>query len=236
MGPRLFSRGNPGNTVIAPAAEMASMGPRLFSRGNMTLTVKKADLPGPKMLQWGHDFSAVEISEGPGQGYLLPRFNGATTFQPWKFPTYTPRTISPNVALQWGHDFSAVEIPYIYASNDITKRGASMGPRLFSRGNFGRPGPGISFATLQWGHDFSAVEIEVGSGIGLVRRGASMGPRLFSRGNSMNSCGVAFFAMASMGPRLFSRGNHLSCIVEDVALVRFNGATTFQPWKSLPSL
>jgi hypothetical protein len=60
--------------------------------------------------------------------------------------------------LQWGHDFSAVEIKgkdAALAEKDV----ASMGPRLFSRGNSG--------LDKEWRPD----------------RGASMGPRLFSRGN-----------------------------------------------------
>ena len=85
-------------------------------------------------------------------------FNGATTFQPWKYGL---------VGLIRRHFLDA-----------------SMGPRLFSRGNvadtrdFSR-----GSSQLQWGHDFSAVEMrrDLGSVHGL--QAASMGPRLFSRGN-----------------------------------------------------
>ena len=60
--------------------------------------------------------------------------------------------------LQWGHDFSAVEIFSVGLITTLTPV-ASMGPRLFSRGNSG----GRS-------HDQHSND-------------ASMGPRLFSRGN-----------------------------------------------------
>ena len=64
----------------------ASMGPRLFSRGNIDRYTCTKMLTC--LLQWGHDFSAVEI--------LL--FHGLAKSR-------IPR-------LQWGHDFSAVEISY----------------------------------------------------------------------------------------------------------------------------
>ena len=87
-----------------------------------------------------------------------PSFNGATTFQPWKCLT-GGGNLETKEELQWGHDFSAVEITLLGIEDDL-RRCASMGPRLFSRGN-------IIFATykhaeqteLQWGHDFSAVEM-----------------------------------------------------------------------------
>ena len=59
------------------------MGPRLFSRGNLMSNFTKR--PGPDSLQWGHDFSAVEMILRPSPTEVShSRFNGATTFQPWK--------------------------------------------------------------------------------------------------------------------------------------------------------
>ena len=84
-------------------------------------------------LQWGHDFSAMEIWLrivwlcGGG------RFNGAMTFQPWKFCSAFINTTWLHV-LQWGHDFSAMEMRIADHTNIDTDR-------------------------LQWGHDFSAMEI-----------------------------------------------------------------------------
>ena len=85
MGPRLFSRGNivmiwqktratligfNGATTFQPwkcvarstmmVSRRASMGPRLFSRGNGA--GRRAWAPLGQWLQWGHDFSAVEMT------------------------------------------------------------------------------------------------------------------------------------------------------------------------------
>ena len=64
---------------------------------------------------------------------------------------------------------------------------------------------------------------------------ASMGPRLFSRGNASNFF-TSFWLQtnASMGPRLFSRGNSVTPSETTYTFIGFNGATTFQPWKSRP--
>ncbi len=135
-------------------------------------------------LQWGHDFSAVEM-EMPQELKLrsLFRFNGATTFQPWKFCSRYIFGISSTDRLQWGHDFSAVEISWLHTYR--------MPENL-----------------LQWGHDFSAVEMTdrfVEDDLDAI---ASMGPRLFSRGNLVANLGQSNpIPNASMGPRLFSRGN-----------------------------
>ena len=64
-------------------------------------------MPETSRLQWGHGFSAVEMA-GYQRGKAV-RFNGATAFQPWK---------SKTVLAEGARDNSA-----------------SMGPRLFSRGN-----------------------------------------------------------------------------------------------------
>ena len=67
-----------------------------------------------ELLQWGHDFAAVEILAA----YLYSvdsidhRFNGATTLQPWKCISDVGVMLQALV-LQWGHDFAAVEIEYI---------------------------------------------------------------------------------------------------------------------------
>ncbi len=107
------------------------MGPRLFRRGNT------------------RSLSILRL--------ISFCFNGATSFQTWK-PGSTPKTRCGRSLLQWGHVFSDVETWVKLASNNLF-RIASMGPRLFRRGNLFCP---------------EAVRI---SGE------ASMGPRLFRRGN-----------------------------------------------------
>ena len=157
MGPRPFSRGNVGRQRLLGQDQNASMGPRPFSRGNMV------------------DLAWCDTRR--------PRFNGATTFQPWK-PRLNHGVDFVGGPLQWGHDLSAVETqtraygrtPQDAGFNGATtfqpwKRGtgdvdtllsqASMGPRPFSRGN-----------------------PAVGGGMAGQSRNASMGPRPFSRGNS----------------------------------------------------
>jgi len=84
------------------------MGPRLFSRGNGVTALISSNSSGS--LQWGHDFSAVEIQHNRHVHLLeMNSFNGATTFQPWK---------------------------WICREYPFYGQPASMGPRLFSRGNF----------------------------------------------------------------------------------------------------
>ncbi len=116
-------------------------------------------------LQWGHDFSAVEIlcmEKTARRAYFS--FNGATTFQPWK--------------CGFGHAIGN------------TFKIASMGPRLFSRGNVSAVG------NVPYNSDR-----------------ASMGPRLFSRGNPFRHfLPGSLTRSASMGPRLFSRGNSCGCL------------------------
>ena len=83
--------------------------------------------------------------------------------------------------LQWGHSFQL--------GNSGGTSGfwrlptASMGPRLFRRGNF------------------------CSRHSSPPRVAASMGPRLFRRGNFTAEEGNASHSIASMGPRLFRRGN-----------------------------
>jgi len=85
-----------------------------------------------------------------------------------------------------------------------------MGPRLFSRGNIAGIMTEDEARKLQWGHDFSAVEIVILKVTMIDHIPASMGPRLFSRGN------------ANIVP------------LDTDIKIRFNGATTFQPWKWRP--
>ncbi len=162
MGPRLFRRGNVPDGQQGNHGVVASMGPRLFRRGNF---YRAADVvPMPRVLQWGHVFSDVEIS---------PRKSAS----------------SRENGLQWGHVFSDVEITRKGGLCD--EKQTSMGPRLFRRGNaefpencqkanifngatsFGRGNKYLMVAMscvlhLQWGHVFSDVEIGRNSGSAAV--------------------------------------------------------------------
>ena len=157
MGPRLFRRGNVVARLMLVRDYWASMGPRLFRRGNSSTAPPAATMGDP--LQWGHAFSDVEISDFRRERWRhVICFNGATPFQTWKCRGggVELRRLSP---LQWGHAFSDVEI----LGGPATLEGifrrfngatpfqtwkwrcldgetpppdpASMGPRLFRRGN-----------------------------------------------------------------------------------------------------
>ena len=61
---------------------------------------------------------------------------------------------------------------------------------------------------------------------------ASMGPRLFRRGNCWPGRQWFQEPRASMGPRLFRRGNSGCVFFVPRKGKSFNGATSFQTWKS----
>ena len=156
------------------------MGPRLFSRGNPSAIVTSP--PAALALQWGRGFSAAETRTSRMAARISCLcFNGAAAFQPRKHPK-----------LSFRHD-----LPFR----------ASMGPRLFSRGNR---------------DSMDGVENP---------RKASMGPRLFSRGNGIGGNVDCQRQGASMGPRLFSRGNTADQRSTSMNLACFNGAAAFQPRK-----
>ncbi len=181
MGPRLFRRGNGGGMYQVTLKPGASMGPRLFRRGN---TGRRACPAGARYrLQWGHVFSDVEThgrvapargactaSMGPrlfrrgnAAGRLLngihnTRFNGATSFQTWKPTGRYPRIARQAWSFNGATSFQTWKLtPQVQVTDGQGL--ASMGPRLFRRGN----APHMASA-----------------GRSLV---ASMGPRLFRRGN-----------------------------------------------------
>ena len=157
----------------------ASMGPRLFSRGNVGY---HEPIPAGLGFQWGRDFSAAEM---------------------WGITNLSP----PDWALQWGRGFSAAEIG-VRCHPMAPPRVASMGPRLFSRGNVPYTARfNIAQVMLQWGRDFSAAEMAHLAVDGPLVLQASMGPRLFSRGNA---------------PCIGSPTDRTRC---------FNGAAAFQPRK-----
>jgi len=108
-------------------------------------------------------------------------FNGATPFQAWKR--------DPPVVACAGHHASMGPRLFRRGNARIERnvnsyRMASMGPRLFRRGNVRLIGIDTPESTkLQWGHAFSGVET-INAAIGQERSPvASMGPRLFRRGN-----------------------------------------------------
>jgi len=155
MGPRLFSRGNQpveengrgfcfsfnGATAIQPwkpircYRTLENKGKLQWGHGYSAVETIPASVSpiGHIMLQWGHGYSAVETRLCVRLFGNTSRFNGATAIQPWKHDAQWD-IVGLHDALQWGHGYSAVETTPIIESFD-SKEQASMGPRLFSRGN-----------------------------------------------------------------------------------------------------
>jgi len=164
MGPRLFRRGNAARISAVRRPQAASMGPRLFRRGNFVPPL--AGLLVADTLQWGHAFSDVETrSKHCRMACMSAASMGPRLFRRGNTPGRT--ILHGSRALQWGHAFSDVEtlsselgVMSLNRFNGATpfqtwKLGdlrsilspgywvASMGPRLFRRGNTGeiRPRP-----------------------------------------------------------------------------------------------
>ena len=61
------------------------------------------------ILQWSHDFSAMDTGFIPLDGCAAhPPFNGAMTSQPW-IRLLRPHGLAWYEDLQWSHDFSAMD-------------------------------------------------------------------------------------------------------------------------------
>ena len=158
MGPRLFSRGYPHVWTSPEEIGASSMGPRLFSRGYFGIDGRLVS--EKRILQWGHDSSAVDTSRMREMKSRDVVFNGATTLQPWiqrmlaicrirLISSMGPRLFSR------GYPIQDKEL--------TTVRPSSMGPRLFSRGYFSKHyDVGHQSISLQWGHDSSAVDTLAG--------------------------------------------------------------------------
>ena len=109
-------------------------------------------------LQWGHVFSDVEIPMDVNASDKVSCFNGATSFQTWKFAQHV------NAGAQVRSFNGATSFQTWKLAQETTKQTAT--------------------AELQWGHVFSDVEMIDILGLATLTILASMGPRLFRRGNS----------------------------------------------------
>ena len=90
-----------------------------FSVMEITLTLTLRDTAVP--LQWGHNFSVMEIVNLlKSDNSILLCFNGAITFQLWKFLCNRKYEYNRHEWLQWGHNFSVMEMHYY--SNGIKKQ------------------------------------------------------------------------------------------------------------------
>ena len=157
----------------------ASMGPRLFRRGNR--------------------FQNVNSSVSPCS------FNGATSFQTWKWQTWGGRWLS-SAALQWGHVFSDVEM-------------VGVGVPL------------SSVMLLQWGHVFSDVEITTPSAPATPSTSGFNGATSFQTWKSVSAVAALAEANVLQWGHVFS---DVEMFLETISYHDnscFNGATSFQTWK-----
>jgi len=182
-------------------------------------------------LQWSHDFSAMDTWKNVIRGLVDDAsFNGAMTFQPW--------------------------IRYRGKKDDKSGKDASMEPWLFSHGyvieakkmtnqvkmlqwshdfsamdTFSRYVNTFYEYKLQWSHDFSAMDTWKNVIRGLVDDASFNGAMTFQPWILQDSSHRHFRTpFASMEPWLFSHGYLYPdfCVYsEDKG---FNGAMTFQPW------
>ena len=131
MGPQLFSCGDMETKCSSSSFSVSLQWGHNFSVVEMR--ANDAVSFGLRLLQWGHNFSVVEIVHRRAEKQCVARFNGATTFQLWRLGI-NPLLLAHCIPLQWGHNFSVVEI-------------------------FGSVSNMTGLRWLQWGHNFSVVEI-----------------------------------------------------------------------------
>src|SRR6266705_361564 len=109
---------------------------------------------------------------------------------------------------------------------------ASLGPRVFTRGNETLIAYyGGAVARFNGATRLHAWKRETEAELTRLRNEASMGPRVFTRGNESSPARTVLGSQASMGPRVFTRGNrkHAGDLFHSGS--GFNGATRLHAWK-----
>jgi len=159
------------------------------------------------MLQWGHAFSDVEMSSTKWTSTSRSSLQWGHAFSDVEIRDLSKDVNSEGFKLQWGHAFSDVEM---FRANRRSRSisVASMGPRLFRRGNLNfQPHLQLVLPCFNGATPFQTWKF-----------GRSIGDQ---KGSDR----------ASMGPRLFRRGNFDKLVQRGMPLASFNGATPFQTWK-----
>jgi len=130
MGPRLFRRGNGVFCKYFNARPELQWG-HVFS--DVETLTPPAIVQHDEMLQWGHVFSDVETPEAAEIDLEYMRLQWGHVFSDVETPEAAEIDLE-YMRLQWGHVFSDVEtfLPLVV---EVAERDASMGPRLFRRGN-----------------------------------------------------------------------------------------------------
>ena len=141
-----------------PIQHTASMGPRVFARGDeVSASVKSANYA---RFNGATRVRAWRLSVCTECFTRITSFNGATRVRAWR--SFCPGlSFGYLLTLQWGHACSRVEICRIERMYGTADQ-ASMGPRVFARGDLCS---------------------NCNTGIGLL---ASMGPRVFARGDQLS--------------------------------------------------
>jgi len=110
----------------------------------------------------GHGFFSVEIADVAGStAHSAPLQLGHGFFSVEMFKQTAE--IKEYVELQLGHGFFSVEMSCMRSSGRVSNA-ASIGPRIFLRGNqWRREQRKVIDAVLQLGHGFFSVEIDLGA-------------------------------------------------------------------------
>ena len=132
MGPRMFIRGNVGTRRTPDTtAVAASMGPRMFIRGNLMMEFSTRN---PSSLQWGRGCSSAETRSQRGQRQpRRRRFNGAADVHPRKHRDGGHQAC-PHIGFNGAADVHPRKRQHP-GRERVRPELASMGPRMFIRGN-----------------------------------------------------------------------------------------------------
>ena len=180
---------------------------------------------------------------------LLPAFNGATAFRPWKLVANKHRGLSSAI-LQWSHSLSAMETAQVESeyselwvlqwSHSLSAmetgpmgRVGQHGLRAFNGATASRPWKlALPHPTddwhlrLQWSHSLSAMETLASSSINQRVNEPSMEPQPFGHGNDGNDNRHQHANAPSMEPQPFGHGN--------IKLAANNPSTTYPSMEPQP--
>ncbi len=138
-----------------------------------------------------------------------PSFNGATVFQPWRRDRAQCAVARGNRGFNGATVFQPWRLYPLHRVDCPVVWHVSMEPRFFNHGDRDGP-PRIDrrHRRFQWSHGFSTMET--------VHQHSE---RSFLQ------------SLVSMEPRFFNHGDVLRERYGRAILLRFNGATVFQPWR-----
>jgi len=229
MGPRLFRRGEAAAIGAPAAGRDASMGPRLFRRGEST--VRRSSMVRSRLRFNGA--TPFQTWRGPLRALARnerPRFNGATPFQTWR--GYHSVCQCPGILLASMGPRLFRRGEMIYPPTPRRGTPASMGPRLFRRGECPNWINGAQTRCFNGATPFQTWRDEINFHPGNVYLQLQWGHAFSDVESHLQRPGPARHVHASMGPRLFRRGEGRGAAPGGNRCLRFNGATPFQTWRA----